>query len=521
MSLTRPVALYLLLFLLPLALAERWRIARIAPTVRAVWGGEAALSWKRRRIRAALLRAVSWIALSLACAGPVSGLRPSRGFSSGQDVAFLLDVSRSMGVTEGGMTRLARARSAARAIMDGIPEARFALCVFKGKAMTVFPMTDDCGSIDEFLDTAGSHLLTEKGTDIEAGLDEALGAFNAHSAAARAIVLFSDGEGLRGRPERAAERARAAGVPIHAIGIGSEEGGPVPETPSTKSKRDREALLRICRASGGSYADEENRTALRAILETLRGSLSPGSGGSARPAQADASAPFILLGCLSLALSALAGIYPGTASSGGSEGRMEGKRVRGAAGALLIVFGSLCGCDRLGAALSTADAVMAAARDDHPKAIEGFLAVLPRVSGTDADAVRYDLALSYSAMGEGEAAIDLALRAADSGSQAIAARSWYALGCFHFMDADYRKAWEAFRECLRLEPGSHDAKVNLELSWERMEREGGAAPIEAAAAGRGQAKEGEREEFELIRQAERDRYRNAAERGAEGDAGDY
>jgi Ca-activated chloride channel homolog len=524
MSLTRPALLWLLLILLPLLALERWRLTSILPSLRAIWGEPRAASWRFRKRMAAALRSVAAAALVLALAGPVSGLRATRTWTVGLDVAILLDVSQSMNALESGSTRLERAKREARSLMDRMRGGRFALCVFKGQAATLFPLTDDSGSIDEFLDSAGSRLLTAQGSDIAAGVEEALRSLNTNSGSARAIVLFSDGEALSGDLSEAAEAARAAGAPVHAIGMGGDEDVPVPDRNGVRSKRDRAALRLLCQSAGGIYADEENRASVLALYERLEAPLSPRGGRSATFKRVDASLPFILLACLALALSAIAGMYPAGTPSGARKMKRAGRASVKAArivAALSILLGLFSGCERASAALATADGVMLASRGEQPRAIERFLTVLPRVSGTDADAVRYDLGLCYSAMGEEEAAFEIMKRAASSGAAGLSARSWYSLGCFYYMEADYREAFEAFKESLKREPGSRDAQINLELSWERMERDGGAVSTQSIPAARKEGMEGESEEFELIRQTERDRFKNAQETEGESDAKDY
>lgn len=525
MSLTRPLLLWLLVLVLPLLGLERWRLSRVLPALRAIWGDAVAASWKFRRALAAGLRALAAVAAVIAFSGPVMGMKATRTWTSGLDVAILMDVSNSMNVIESGATRLERAKREARGLMDRLPDGRFALVVFKGSAATIFPLTDDSGSIDEFLDSAGSHLLTAKGSDIAAGVDEALKALRTRSGSARAIVLLSDGEALAGDTARAAEASRAAGAPIYAIGLGSDEGGTVPERGNAVSKRERSVLRQVCQASGGLYADGENRGAVVALYDTLAAPLSPRGGRSALLERVDASAPFAFLAALALCLAALAGALPPARGGRAGKGATGGKKARSAKTALaagsIALCAFLCGCDRASSVISTADGVMLASRGDHPRAIERLLAVLPRVSGADADTVRYDLGICYAAMGEQEAALDIMRRAANSADSGLAARAWYSLGCFHFMQAEYRQAWEAFRESLRREPGSRDAQVNLELSWIRMERSGAASSEESVSSSRKEGVKGDQEEFELIRQAERDRFRNAQETEAESDAKDY
>jgi Ca-activated chloride channel family protein len=505
MSLTRPALVWLLLLAVPQLSFEFLRVMRLKPAIKALWGSGAARSWRRRRAAAAWLRALALASIVFCLAGPVSGTRAVRSWTRGLDAVILLDVSRSMNVQDGDSTRLETAVRRARAFMDRLDGARFALTVFKGGALTVFPLSDDRDSIDEFLDSAGSHLLSDKGSDLEAAVREAVKACSARSATSRAIILLSDGESLSGSLEKAAEAAREAGISIHAVGFGDERGGAVPENEGIKSKRNRQSLRFLCRSTGGQYADEDNARALRGMEAALVLPLSATGNRSLVLSRVDGSLPFILCACLCLALSALAGRARSLPEWPRARARPGRKTV------VLAVFllAGLCGCARSASVFQAADALMLASSGRQPEAVERLLKVLPRVSGEDADAVKYDLALCYCALGETEPAYELLKSAAASTSLSVSANAWYCLGCLQFADSSYRDAWESFRQSLRRAPDSQDAQVNLELAWERMEKEGGVTARQPHSAQDKGGAEGESEEFDLIRKAERDRFRNS------------
>ena len=80
------------------------------------------------------------------------------------------------------------------------------------------------------------------------------------------MVLVSDGEDLEGEVEAAVQQAREAGVVVHAVGVGTERGEPVPELDADGravgfkkdeagqvviSRLDEAALEAIARGTGG------------------------------------------------------------------------------------------------------------------------------------------------------------------------------------------------------------------------------------------------------------------------------
>jgi Ca-activated chloride channel family protein len=101
----------------------------------------------------------------------------------------------------------------------------------------------------------------------------------------RALVLFSDGEAHEGDLEEAIAKARTSRVRICAVGIGKEEGEPIPlrarpgETPQYKKDRhDRVVITRLheqplqslCQATGGTYVRAGTGSTSEAIYSALR-----------------------------------------------------------------------------------------------------------------------------------------------------------------------------------------------------------------------------------------------------------
>ena len=85
------------------------------------------------------------------------------------------------------------------------------------------------------------------------------------------MIIITDGENHEDDPVSSAAEAAKAGIVIHTIGIGSEDGVPVPVTVNGKkeflkdidgntviSKLDEDILKKIAIASGGSYVRANN-----------------------------------------------------------------------------------------------------------------------------------------------------------------------------------------------------------------------------------------------------------------------
>jgi Ca-activated chloride channel family protein len=226
----------------------------------------------------------------LALARPQVGERESEMVRTGRDVLLLLDLSRSMGVSDmGGGTRLAMAKRVAWDVVSSYPTDRVGLVVFGGSAFLQMPFTSDRASLRLFLDAASPDDLGDPATDVSAALRTALSAFEHEGEEGRrAVVLVSDGESGEGDLESAIRALREGELPVFAVGVGTTRGGPVPadstEAPERHhrdylgrvilSRLEEDELRTVAAATGGAYA-RWNRAAEMGSLVAAIGRVQP------------------------------------------------------------------------------------------------------------------------------------------------------------------------------------------------------------------------------------------------------
>ncbi len=226
--------------------------------------------------------AVAFVVLAvLALAEPRGGRRVVPDERAGLDVVFLLDVSRSMLASDSQPSRLASAAAAAERLAAALPAPRIAVVAFKGEAYRLLPLTEDLEALALVLAAAGPELSTSTGSNVEAGIRSALASLP-DAGRYRVIFLFSDGESLEGQAVRAARDARAAGVPIVAVAVGTEAGAQLVladgRTVFDRSGRpvvsrlDLRQLEDVAAASEGRvYRPEETARIARELLSLLKG----------------------------------------------------------------------------------------------------------------------------------------------------------------------------------------------------------------------------------------------------------
>ncbi len=160
----------------------------------------------------------------------------------GVDIVVALDVSDSMLVEDaeqgGKLPRLERAKREIADLLRLMEGDRIGLVAFAGTAFVECPLTLDYGAAAIFLDAIDTDLIPIKGTAVGDAIRTSVEAFEGSSHQSKAIILITDGEDHSGAALKAAEEAKVAGIRIFTIGIGRDEGSPIP-APGGGFRRDR------------------------------------------------------------------------------------------------------------------------------------------------------------------------------------------------------------------------------------------------------------------------------------------
>ncbi len=228
-------------------------------------------------------------------------------------VILVIDTSRSMQAEDVKPTRLAAAQEAMRRFLDRAPKRlRVGVVVFAGEAQVATPPTTDHAlarqSIDElgeFQVFGGTAIGDALGVAVdlaqqslsEGRLTIAYRAAPAPDTSGLASILFlSDGSQTRGilEPSEGAERAKAAGIPVYTVALGTPEGvvrgrfgygpgGPPPGAPAPPPgfgdereipvPPDPETLREIAGTTGGQFTEARTADALEKTYENLGSSL--------------------------------------------------------------------------------------------------------------------------------------------------------------------------------------------------------------------------------------------------------
>lgn len=227
-----------------------------------------------RRWKAALCIAAAAL-LAMALARPQFGTRVETVRRQGQDVIVALDVSRSMYAEDLTPNRLERAKLEAGRIVQRLDGDRIGLVAFAGDAFVQSPLTTDYGAAMMFLNAMDPNLMSTQGTDLRKAVDVAVEALSETPPDNRILVLVTDGEDHEGGVAEAIAAATEANVAVHAVGVGSAEGVPLPDVGDDGARR---GFRRD--EAGAVITTRLNETALQDIaLQTGGGYYRIGQGG--------------------------------------------------------------------------------------------------------------------------------------------------------------------------------------------------------------------------------------------------
>lgn len=212
----------------------------------------------------ALTAAIALIGVALA--GPRWGVEVTEQRATTEDVVFVLDVSKSMLVSDMRPNRLARAKASIANFVRRKGTGSVGLVAFSGQAFLQCPLTRDYDAFFRTLDETDTASIQVPGTDLGRALEEAELAF-AKNRNRKLVLMLTDGEDLESGGVDSAKKLARQGLVVHSIGVGTPAGGPITiisalGTPDTlkdsggeeiRSRLDEDTLTKVAEATGGRF----------------------------------------------------------------------------------------------------------------------------------------------------------------------------------------------------------------------------------------------------------------------------
>ena len=269
MNFAHPYILLSLWAVLLLALMVYWGLSRRKKILSGYADGmglsrlTADVSPARRMIGASLLILAATVSL-VALAGPRYGFRWEKIERRGVDIMVALDCSRSMLAEDIKPTRLTRAKYEIIDLLGMLGGDRIGLVAFAGSAFLQCPLTMDYSAFHLFLESLSPDMLPVGGTNLGDAVLTAVSGFNEKDDSDKAIIVITDGEQTAGSdPIEAARKAAEKKIKVFCIGVGNDQGAPVPESQGgfkkdrngkiVLTRLDEETLRKMAAVTGGAY----------------------------------------------------------------------------------------------------------------------------------------------------------------------------------------------------------------------------------------------------------------------------
>lgn len=182
----------------------------------------------RKRLVKLSLFTIALSSLILAMCNLQTGSKLTEVKREGAELMVCLDVSNSMLAQDLSPNRLTRAKYALEKMIDKLEGDQLGLVIFAGEAYVQLPITSDYNAAKMFLESIGPGMVPVQGTNLGAAINKAAESFNKEQGKNKAIILITDGENHEPDAIEAASAAASAGIMINTIGIGSENGVPIP-----------------------------------------------------------------------------------------------------------------------------------------------------------------------------------------------------------------------------------------------------------------------------------------------------
>lgn len=210
----------------------------------------------------------------------------------GIDIIFAVDVSKSMNALDFStqyqlISRLDATKYLIENFIAQQQSDRVGLVEFAGESFVGSPLTLDHNVFLTFLKNISSDDIGMQGTNLAQAIEVSLHRLEVNTTEKRgkAILLFSDGEEtISSDAKKMAERAGEKNIPIFTVGVGSEEGMPIPEGKNRFGEivyktwqgetvitaLNPDPLQEIASITSGEYFHAENIEDLEALSERLQ-----------------------------------------------------------------------------------------------------------------------------------------------------------------------------------------------------------------------------------------------------------
>ncbi len=246
-------------------------------------GEEEQKSHKQSLWQPLLLWSLIWSCALFAMAGPRWNYTEVKAFTPAHNLVIVLDISRSMDAEDIKPSRLIRARQEIEDFIRNSEGMKFGLVAFDAVPHMITPLTDDVQALKQILPSLTTDIVYKQGSTLAPALNMSADMLINEPGDSKYILILSDGGFDDGDATllTTQQDLRNKGIEIHAIGLGTVEGAPIPDgrggfvqdagkTFISKLEQNQLKLITSDRGSlyqHASYLDDDTR----AVLSHIKG----------------------------------------------------------------------------------------------------------------------------------------------------------------------------------------------------------------------------------------------------------
>lgn len=208
------------------------------------------------------LMILAYSSIIVALANPQIGTKLEEVKREGVEIIIAVDLSNSMLSEDIKPNRLERTKQSILKLIDKLNNDKIGIIGFAGKSFLQLPLTTDYSAAKLLTTTLSTELISTQGTAIGSSIELAISSFSKSDKRNKALIIMTDGENHEDDALGAAKDAVKSGIIIHAIGVGTVNGGPIPISESGNGivfKKD---------VDGATVISKLNQTVLEEIAQT-------------------------------------------------------------------------------------------------------------------------------------------------------------------------------------------------------------------------------------------------------------
>ena len=234
----------------------------------------------------AIIRGAYFLLFIIALLGPSFGDTSREVKAIGKDIMICVDLSESMNANDIQPTRLEKVKFELKNLVDAFNSDRIGLIIFSSESFMQCPLTYDQGALNLFIETLGTNLVPNAGTDFGPPIEMALEKLSGEETTSqqqksKVIILISDGEDFGDNTLSHVTKLEENGIKLFTFGVGTEKGSRINTNYGFKTdKTGREVytklnakdLKALAIKTGGKYFEiNEDSNDIERLINAING----------------------------------------------------------------------------------------------------------------------------------------------------------------------------------------------------------------------------------------------------------